>query len=121
MIWRKKMKKTDYPDLDKQKKELEIMEKKLEIERFKKTGFPDLEKLPPHNPWKHFLNWLWNRPWWFVEDLYDKYCVFPNLEKQKKELKIMEKNLEIKTLKSQMQLYEIEKKSYSKFPTIVKS
>ena len=115
------MKKTDYPNLDKQKKELEITEKKLEIERLKKTDFPDLEKLPPHNHWKHFLNWLWNRPWWFVEDLYDKYYVFPNLEKQKKELEIMEKNLEIETLKSKIQLYEMEKKPYSKFPTIVKS
>ena len=46
---------------------------------------------------------------------------YPDLEKQKKELEIMEKNLEIKTLKSQMQLYEIEKKPYSKFTTIVKS
>ena len=113
------MKKTDYPNLDKQKKELEITEKKLEIERLKKTDFPDLEKLPPHNPWKHFLNWLWNRPWWFVEDLYDKYYVFPNLEKQKQE--IMKKNLEIETLKLKIQLYEVEKKPYSKFPKIVKS
>ena len=46
---------------------------------------------------------------------------YPDLEKQKKELEITEKKLEIKTLKSQMQLYEIEKKPYSKFPTIVKS
>ena len=121
MIWKKKMKKTDYPDLEIQEKELEITKKNLEIERFKKTGFPDLEKLPPHNPWKHFLNWLWNRPRWFIEDLYDKYYVFPNLEIQEKELEIMEKNLEIGTLKLKIQLYEIEKKSYSKFPTIVKS
>ena len=121
MIWKKKMKKTDYPDLEIQEKELEITKKNLEIDRFKKTGFPDLEKLPPHNPWKHFLNWLWNRPWWFVEDLYDKYYVFPNLEIQKKELVITEKNLEIETLKSKIQLYEIEKKPYGKLPTIVKS
>ena len=46
---------------------------------------------------------------------------YPDLDKQKKELEITEKKLEIKTLKSQMQLYEIEKKSYSKFPEIVKS
>ena len=115
------MKKTDYPNLDKQEKELEITKKNLEIERLKKTDFPDLEKLPPHNPWKHFLNWLWNRPWWFVEDLYDKYCVFPNLEIQEKELEIIEKNLEIETLKLKIQLYEIEKKPYSKLPEIVKS
>ena len=46
---------------------------------------------------------------------------YPDLEKQKKELEIMEKNLDIETLKSKIQLYEIEKKPYSKFPTIVKS
>ena len=85
----------------------------------KKTDFPDLERLPPYNSWKHFLNWLWNRPWWFVEDLYDKYYVFPNLEKQKQE--IMKKNLEIETLKLKIQLYEVEQKPYSKFPKIVKS
>ena len=33
----------------------------------------------------------------------------------------MEKKLEIETLKSKVQLYEIEKKPYSKFPTMVKS
>ena len=87
----------------------------------KRTSYPDLETLPQHNPWKHFLNWLWNRHRWFIEDLYDKYYVFPNLEIQEKELEIMEKNLEIGTLKLKIQLYEIEKKSYSKFPTIVKS
>ena len=46
---------------------------------------------------------------------------YPDLDKQKKELKITEKKLEIETLKSKVQLYEIEKKPYSKFTTIVKS
>ena len=46
---------------------------------------------------------------------------YPDLEIQEKELEIMEKNLEIGTLKLKIQLYEIEKKSYSKFSTIVKS
>ena len=85
----------------------------------KKTDCPDLARLPQQNPCKHFLNWLWKRPRWFVEDLYDKYYVFPNLEKQKQE--IMKKNLEIETLKLKIQLYEVEQKPYSKFPKIVKS
>jgi len=51
----------------------------------------------------------------------NKKTSYPDLKKQKKELKITEKNLEIGTLKLKIQLYEIEKKSYSKFPTIVKS
>ena len=33
----------------------------------------------------------------------------------------MEKNLEMEILKSKIQLYEIEKKPYSKLPEIVKS
>ena len=51
----------------------------------------------------------------------NKRTDFPDLDKQEKELEIMEKNLEIGTLKLKMQLYEIEKKPYSKFTTIVKS
>ena len=46
---------------------------------------------------------------------------YPNLDKQEKDLEITKKNLEIETLKLKIQLYEIEKKPYSKFPTIVKS
>ena len=46
---------------------------------------------------------------------------YPGLEKQEKELEIREKKLEIETLKFKIQLYEIEKKPYSKSPTIVKS
>jgi|TARA_B100000959_G_scaffold139448_1_gene146572 hypothetical protein len=51
----------------------------------------------------------------------NKRTSYPDLEKQKKELEITEKNLEIGTLKLKIQLYEIEKKPYSKFSTIVKS
>jgi hypothetical protein len=51
----------------------------------------------------------------------NKRTSYPDLEKQKKELEITEKNLEIGTLKLKIQLYEIEKKPYSKLPNIVKS
>ena len=51
----------------------------------------------------------------------NKKTSYPDLKKQKKELEITEKNLEIETLKSKIQLYEMEKKPYSKFPKIVKS
>ena len=66
----------------------------------KKTDCPDLVRLPQQNPCKHFLNWLWNRPKWFIEDLYDKYYIFPNLEKQKKDVEVM-------ILKNKIQKYEI--------------
>ena len=39
----------------------------------KKTDYPDLERLPDTNFWKHLLNWIWNRPRWIAEELYEKY------------------------------------------------
>ena len=39
----------------------------------KKTDYPDLQRLPNHNHLKHFINWLWNKPRWLFEDLYEKY------------------------------------------------
>ena len=50
----------------------------------------------------------------------NKKTSYPDLKK-KKELEIMEKKLEIGTVKLKIQLYEIEKKFYSQSPTIVKS
>ena len=38
----------------------------------KKTNFPDLERLPPHNHFKHFFNWLWNKPRWIFEGFYER-------------------------------------------------
>ena len=38
-----------------------------------KTDYPDLKKLSDHNHLKHFINWLWNKPRWLFEDLYEKY------------------------------------------------
>ena len=32
----------------------------MRIKMNKKTNFPDLERLPPHNHFKHFFNYLWN-------------------------------------------------------------
>ena len=48
-----------------------------------KTDYPDLERLPPHNFWKHFLNSIWNRPRWILEDIYEKYVLKPKMDNEK--------------------------------------
>ena len=34
----------------------------------KKTNFPDLERLPPHNHFKHFLDWVITKPRMIIEN-----------------------------------------------------
>ena len=60
----------------------------------KKTNFPDLERLPPHNHIKHFLDWLINKPRMIIENYIIKN--FPS------------KNLELETLKLNLELKEYE-------------
>ena len=38
-----------------------------------KTDYPDLEKSENINFWKHLLNWVWNKPRWLADELYEKY------------------------------------------------
>ena len=54
----------------------------------KKTDFPDLERLPNTNFWKHLLNWIWNKPRWLAEDLYEKYFLSTKKELQKTKLEL---------------------------------
>ena len=54
----------------------------------KKTDFPDLERLPNTNFWKHLLNWIWNKPRWLAEDLYEKYFSSTKKELQKTKLEL---------------------------------
>ena len=49
----------------------------------KKTNFPDLERFPPRNFWKHFLNSIWNRPRWILEDIYEKHVLKPKMDNEK--------------------------------------
>ena len=56
----------------------------------KKTDYSDLERLPDTNFWKHLLNWVWNKPRWLAEELYEKYFLTT-----KKELLIKEFELEM--------------------------
>jgi len=57
----------------------------------KKTNFPDLERLPPHNHFKHFLDWLINKPRMIIENYVRKNFTDKNLE-----LEILKLNLELK-------------------------
>ena len=57
----------------------------------KKTNFPDLERLPPHNHFKHFFDWLISKPRMIIEDYVRKNFLDKNLE-----LEILKLNLELK-------------------------
>ena len=46
----------------------------------KKTNFPDLEILPPHNHFKHFLDWLISKPRMIIENYFRKNFPDKNLE-----------------------------------------
>ena len=69
MKWRKKMKIDDY-DLE------------------KKTNYPDLERLTDHNHLKHFLNWLWNKPRWVLESVYEEYFLNKRIELEETKLEL---------------------------------
>ena len=55
----------------------------------KKTNYPDLERLPPTNFLKHLLNWIWNKPRWIFEELYEKYFLTTKRELQKTKLELV--------------------------------
>ena len=80
----------------------------------KKTDYPDLERLPPHNFWKHFLNSIWNRPRWILEDIYEKYVLQPKMNKEKEAYnRIMweyELSQRIQLLEMELNLYKIKPK-----------
>ena len=62
-----------------------------------KTDYPDLERLPNTNFWKHLLNWIWNRPRWIAEELYEKYffSIKKDLELEMLRQKVKELELQI--------------------------
>ena len=53
-----------------------------------KTDYPDLERLPNTNFWKHLLNWIWNKPRWFAEGLFEKHFLATKRELQKTKLEL---------------------------------
>ena len=49
----------------------------------KKTNYPDLERLPNTSFFGHLLNWIWNKPRWFAEGLFEKHFLTTKRELQK--------------------------------------
>ena len=86
--------------------------KMMEIKTMdKKTNFPDLEILPPHNHFKHFLNWLINKPRMIVKDY-----IIKNVSDKNLELKILKLNLELKEYELMILKKEIQEiRKYSFF------
>ena len=54
-----------------------------------KTDYPDLERLPNTNFWKHLLNYIWNKPRWIAEELYEKYFLATKRELQKTKFELV--------------------------------
>ena len=75
----------------------------------KKTDFPDLERLPPHNHFKHFFNWLWNKPRWIFEGFYERKFLNPKLELETLQIELEIKKMELTVARNQIQ--ELRKQS----------
>ena len=69
----------------------------------KKTNFPDLEILPPHNHFKHFLDWLINKPRIVIENYVRKNFSNENLELEVLKLNLELKEYELTALKKEIQ------------------
>ena len=77
------------------------------------TDYPDLERLPNTNFWKHLLNYIWNKPRWIAEELYEKYS-----STSKKEFELEMLRYKIKELELQININKIiqEADNITKFP-----
>ena len=53
-----------------------------------KTNYPDLERSENVSFWRHLLNWIWNKPRWIAEKLYEKYFLTTKKELQKTKLEL---------------------------------
>ena len=82
----------------------------------KKTNFPDLERLPPHNHFKHFFNWLWNKPRWIFEGFYERKFLNPKLELETLQIELEIKKMELTVARNQIQ--ELRKQSNTNLRSI---
>ena len=88
------------------------MNNKTLKEDCKKTDYPDLEKLPDHNHLKHFINWLWNKPRWVLEEVYEKYFLNTEIELEKAKLELQQKEIELTLLSNEIQELREQPKKY---------
>ena len=73
----------------------------------KKTDFPDLERLPPHNHFKHFFNYLFYKFLSLIKNLIKK-----NDLEYVNELKVLKIKLEHKELELTHQRYLIQELNF---------
>ena len=76
-----------------------------------KTDYPDLKRLHPHNHLKHFINWLWNKPQWLFNDLYEKYFLKQKIELEEAKLELAKKELELTLLRNEIQELSVQSKT----------
>ena len=82
-----------------------------------KTDYPDLERSENVSFWKHLLNWVWNKPRWLAEELYEKYFLTSKKELHKKELELSILEYKIKELELQIEINKIQNtEKIIKFP-----
>ena len=77
-----------------------------------KTDYPDLQRLPNHNHLKHFINWLWNKPRWVLEEVYEKYFLNTEIELEKAKLELQQKEIELTLLSNKIQKLREQPKKY---------
>ena len=63
-----------------------------------KTNYPDLERSENVSFWRHLLNWIWNKPRWIAEKLYEKYFLTTKKELQKTKLELDMLKLKVEQL-----------------------
>ena len=87
----------------------------------KKTDYPDLERSKNVNFFSHLLNWVWNKPRWIFEELYEKYFLATKRELQKTKLELEMMKYKVRQLELQININKIveEYDNVKKFPTEV--
>ena len=85
----------------------------------KKTDYPDLERSKNVNFFSHLLNWVWNKPRWIFEELYEKYFLATKRELQEKKIELMMLQNKVERLEIQININKIveEYDNVAKFPT----
>ena len=86
-----------------------------------KTDYPDLERSKNVNFFSHLLNWVWNKPRWIFEELYEKYFLATKRELQEKKLELEMMKYKVSQLELQININKIveEYDNVKKFPTEV--
>jgi hypothetical protein len=85
----------------------------------KKTNYPDLERSPDTSFFSHLLNWVWNKPRWIFEELYEKHFLATKRELQKTKLELEIMKYKVGQLELQININKIieERDNVTKFPT----